>query len=788
MRGIVFILFFMALFPETGLSQTSVVRGGEHAGFTRLVFSGDFSDGWKLERLPEGYQFKSSNHQIDWNLAQAFDRIGRERIKYLKDIGEGKLLIAVSKASYAEAFMLNDGKIVIDIKDGKENTLNDAEDPNLPFGPMDLPEERRPPELARLGLPLTLGKAPEMQFDPSGNSTKGGAASANGAQTAAATITSPTVEQRSFAETQSLLLDELARAAAQGLIQAQVPEFGHETEPPAAPERNEDREHVAVTTAIKPVFLEEKDASFGGHLFVQTSVDRAAPEREVIGDKAGAAASCFEKSLLDVPSWGKAPSVGLELGRYRSEVFDTVGAVNSSAVTDLAKYELFLTFGAEAIALIERFPSDFSQPDLLIAIGQIMDNGRASLAPILVDQMSCDGETALWATLAQPALQEGQNINTDAVILAFGALPAHLRKHLGPELAAKFLAINDIETAARLKNGIERSLSEPTPEYQLLDAKMEIAAGHLSRASEKLGALVTDDTNVLPEALMTSVETTLAAGKSVAPDITALMESVAVENENGLNASRLNAAIVGALASDGDFDSAFRRAFDVGVHNAVPDEKEKVIRSDLFEKLAVNASDSDFIRLLVPRMNAAIDLRPKVRRLLAARLIDLGFAGKAKVLLDAAGANPDEDDRFLYAKAALQEGRPRVAISYLAGSKSREAEKIRAEALRQAGDFNKSVELFLKIGDRSSAMEAAWLGGDWTVLAANDDSAKGALAKLINKPSIANSAEGRIQNAMEAASPKPLQRASDLIHQSENLRSVIDELLGEIPIVSAGSG
>jgi hypothetical protein len=285
------------------------------------------------------------------------------------------------------------------------------------------------------------------------------------------------------AETEAALLEQLARAAAQGLVEADMGDVENSiaaaTYPLGVP--------PAARTQTPPTPEPPPPVTGRGHVSVSTSLDRAAsPDRTETED----GARCLDPVFFALQDWGAPLAEGTEIGPYRARLLGEFDIANGEGVTELARYYVYVGFGAEAIAVIRRHPEDVVRGDLLTAMAQIMDHGHADSAGSLVDQMVCDGTTALWAVLAQPQLDGGHPINRRAVLLAFGGLPPHLRRHLGPGLAGKFLSAGDRETAESLYAAAGRVSEGATPDLALLSARISRASGDLAGAETRLDVLI----------------------------------------------------------------------------------------------------------------------------------------------------------------------------------------------------------------------------------------------------------------------------------------------------------
>ena len=120
----------------------TLVRSGEHEGFTRLVFADEPGRAWDVRRSAPGrvdVDFSDGAPELD--VGEVFDRIARRRISGIRAV-EGTLGLTLACDCPVEVSQIPTGHIVIDVRDG----------PPLPK-PWD-------PVLASVTLPLVLPPIP----------------------------------------------------------------------------------------------------------------------------------------------------------------------------------------------------------------------------------------------------------------------------------------------------------------------------------------------------------------------------------------------------------------------------------------------------------------------------------------------------------------------------------------------------------------------------------------------------------------------------------------------------
>ena len=826
-------LVLSLVLPGLARAETIGVRSGDHNGFTRLVIQVETGEDWRVGRVDGGFEFRPGRDDISYRLDRVFDRIARSRIADVRDLGDGRLYLAVDCACHAAVDELADGQVVLDIVAGsarEPGTGTDAILPPLVVVPQEhratapeipaqvvLPSDppRKPVVVSdRAGLPLTLPRigppftlsgrgpasAPARPAAVVGQESPGQEAeeteSPESAPTSGNSLLPEPVDpdrQARIAQTETLLLEQIARAAAQGLLDADMSEV-EQSVAKASPQAVDEPAPPAFERPLPPVAPR-------GHVAVETGVDRAASERDTRYDETDEGDACIDPSYFDISSWGGHVVNGTDIGAYRSHIVGEFDIADGAGVTALARNYVYITFGAEAMALTRRYPESVERPDLLYAMAEVMDRGQATAAADLVDQMACAGATALWATLAQPTLRPGQTIKRSAVALEFSALPAHLRRHLGPGLADTLLASGDRETADLIRASIARASITHASDYSMLSARFALDSGDVDQATATLDDVVAAGDATLPDALLQRVEATLASGGAVAEDIVVLLDSLAIQFRGTETARQMADAGIRARASASDFSAAFAQLSAAGSAGLFLPERGAVLRAHLFERLTQDTDDTVFLRLLLPRIDAVAGLPTPVRRALATRLLDVGFAGAARTTLDDDGAMPEPQDRVLLARAALLERRPAVAIGYLAGLSDAPAMRLRADALALARDHTGAMRAYEDVGDQAEVLRAAWQGGLWPDVARLDQGPIGAAARLMDdNPALPSdeavglapladvmtpglpeapvaSDPGPVDPGFTPGEQSPLAAAQALISQSEAVRNTLNALL-----------
>jgi hypothetical protein len=532
------------------------------------------------------------------------------------------------------------------------------------------------------------------------------------------------------------LLEELARAAAQGLLDADLPAL--------------DRARRAVAAAAAPVEAPapapppEPAPSPADHVRIEaeTSVDRDTRAARRGAGTTPEGRACIDDSELDIASWGGTSDPSAGLAERRGKLLGEFDRPEPDSVLGLARYYLYLGFGAEARATLSAFGSGIPAAGTLAALADLIDGQGARGPGPFAGQASCPGRASLWAVVAEGVPKPPARPDARAVIAAFAELPPHLRRHLGPDLAATFLEAGDTDTALALRDATLRAPGAGAEAFARFDAALGLAEGD-SAAAAGLAALAGGGDTAAVDAYAAYLEGELAAGR--VPDrgsVTAA--ALAFEIAGTDEGRRLADAALDALLAEGDFEGArqeiLRRAGSDGAADTEAGgaglsavEGHGGWLTDAWRRYADaitrGAPDGEFLRQAFAAREPLAASLPEgaVSTALAVRLAGLGFADEALRYLP--GEPSGEPARLALAEVYLETDRPAEAFGTLAGLRGPAAERLRARALLALGDAHGAAELFAAAGDTRLAEGAALRAGAWERLEGSEDETLRALAE-----------------------------------------------------------
>lgn len=724
--------FAVLLAPFAALAGPAVVTSGEHAGFTRLVVQFDGPVNWQIGRALDGYILRVQDQTPDYDITKAFDLIGKSRLAALAaDPKTGELRFGVACACYAIPFEFRPGIVVVDLHDGPPPKGSAFEQP------LDSPA----PTDATPVLPMPVQAMPAAMVTPDPYDWTKLALDRTYPPISAALPADPglSVTDTSLQPLRQALIEEMSRGASEGIVDMAKPK--------------------------KPVALSDAaDPSVQIHLG-ETPDLIIRQKGQGTGPLTAKGATCLSDDQLDVPSWGSDRPVSDQIGPERQGLTGEFDKPDPDAVTRAIRFDLFLSFGAEAMGLARSFPGNL--PDLPVwqSMAHVLDD-TPDPKPAFAGMEECGGTAALWATLADPAARPTVEIAKAAVLHSFSALPAHLRRLLGPRLVDRFLAVNDISVATALRDAVLRAPGDPGPAIVLMQAAMDRALGKPGKSEAQLEPIANAAGPAAADALVDLVEQRAALGQSVDYNQVQMLQGYLKEREGSDAALRFRHALILAYAASGDFDKAFAEV------DQAPDATKT-----LWNVLAQAGPDGALLTHATLAEGDAAPMEAKAAAsLIADRMLGLGLADEAARWLKL----DDHAPALLTARIALAQGDADGALSLLQRDNSDMAMAVKATALQTKGDEKGAADIFAKLGKTEAEWLAVSRSQDWNLLAEGGPDPWKALAAIVVPPKDGAASGMTSANPAATAPDGPLARNKALVQDSAATRDAITALLNAV--------
>lgn len=720
-------------------AQTVTARSGEHEGFTRIVLDFGSVVDWTVGRMPDGYALRLKDRAAAYDLTEVFNRIGKSRLGSIwADPESGDLVFSANCPCHAIAFEFRPGTVVIDLKDGPPPTGSGFEaalDANEPPKP-----ESRPTQMGE-SLPEFDWTRPEMVLaDPS--ETLG--------RTSALPLANPT---ESPAETSAAIGQEENAKQTDAALAAFEENLRAELAGAAS---------IGIVDLAQPAEAGQPVAQTNGGVLDQFRIGRKgeaelgqAATRQAGLDSAGDL--CPPNDALDIAAWGdREKPVADQIADMRSGLVGEFDLVDPEKLKGAIRFHLFLGFGAEVQELLAAFKPEDPDAALWAALAHLLE-GETQTTDFFTPMQACQGPAALWAILASSE-NPAAGFDRKPALLAFSALPVHLRRHLGPRLVDRFLAMGDAEGARILSDAIFRPGATDAPGIDLMKARISLDKGNSGESESILRERIAKGGPDQIEAYIALVDLLAAQRKPMTAD-EALAISALIDELPDAEMARRTLAL--AQAASGDFSAAFGG-----------NQGNSGVSSDLWGFLAANGTDNDLLVHAVLEADALPgEVQPIEAIRIAERLLDLGLPKESLRWQNWAALPPtSETPDILAARTDLALGMTSKALARLksTGEQDEITRELVIQTLGAAGDDAGQAAAL----DPADPRKAAALGraGDWQELAHSAEGPWAALAKDL-------AAELDATASDESREQGPLAKSDRLVRASAETRDRIQSLL-----------
>ena len=704
-----------SVFALSAAAETVRIRASEDGRSTRLVIAFKERPGWSVQKRGVGYRVHfASVAPIEFDLSRIFQDVSRDRLADARAIGNNTLEIELACRCDVSPSEAGEAALVLDIHTivRRPADMSVASPILYPPDPTEtakvLPFRERqsfsvPSMPSRPGL-LPLPAAP----DPITLHAPRAIGSAFGQR--------PEMSDAAI----DMLAHALARAASQGLVDAALEAARqHGSSPTQLPDRPDPR----------------------GNLSVATGFDGAIPSDLAAIPPTPSGRTCIPNQQIDVASWGEVDAAPL-LGRLRTEAIAEDGSVTSKGASALARYYIFLGFGAEA-KNASAFMRTSRDREIIRALADIMDRGK-SAADVLRGQVGCEGLVSLWALLALPPDLSLVPESTDDALAAFSALPPHLRTHLGPLLSERLHDAGLPEKARTAINAVTRGGTR-TEESRLAQARLDLGGTHAPVARDVLADLSNGTSVTAAGALLELLADAEMRGMAPNPSWVEDVPSLVGALEGTEIAERLNIAGLKGLIALGRYDE-FRQEI-AGSSPGLTPALRKELAVKAVEAALRAGDDQQFLKteIALSTLVRTVDLPRASRREIAERLNAIGLSTRSAAYIE--GSPETFEELVTTVRVMTRNGAERAAVELVRGVEMEAKEAVLAEALVAAGDDRGAIAAYEKAGQIDHARAAAVRTGSWTWIAENGEDRLAVAARELLKPAEAQPAGDPGENA-----------------------------------------
>ncbi len=781
---------FLTIFPQLLWAQTAVpIQSGEHENFTRLVLTIDPDSNWEMRESRGKVILDFPDMVLDFGTSAIFDRIPTTRILAVKGVSgqDGSFLeIEIPCDCPARVFAFGAGHLVIDVQDGGPLAeiveIVDLAEPPAAY------EYWQPEILVQAPLTSTSNffNPPEIVIHetPSLDAEMTEDIEVQAAEMMASDLLGGAVPQMEsepnpemlarIAEAQEQLLQQLTRAADQGLVDFVPPIV-------EIPEQEMVEEIVEAT-------VEENlplDPALLNQLSARTAYDDAAEADLVAIINEFAKPQCLYNSDFSMQDWQNDTGFSAQIAILRAEIYGEFDRINEDAILGLAKLYIVNGLGAEATAILAEIPEQPEQTAVLFDLAEIVDGGFWQINGPVAKGENCGGDHEMWFLAGSSGRQE--ILETAPVIEAFSRYPIGIRLLIGPRIANVMLDSGEFDAAHQILEIVRRAAPPVTVPMQMatanvLDAGHDDAAANLlysavamsqetdaNQATFALARAALDQDEGITHSLLTDLETIVFSQRDTEIGVEARLWEIKVN-------ARINGLTAGLEMISTDLALTPQNSVDL-----------LEIVTDLFiEASADQQGHLNYVDAILAyqHMLSTDQTADASRNHMAQELIMLGLPNIALQILQPALSRADITAELTAANAHLAQFEPDLALAIVNNHSSDAATEIALKAYLLKSDHAAIAAI---LDDPANAQfiknDVAWRAGDWQNIQGEDKDATMAAfmqgQELIMPdqvtPELSN--ENAFLTDVDIAEEPNLQAARNLLEVNRASRAFIEDVL-----------
>ncbi|MGG7565027.1 hypothetical protein ACQ5SO_02555 [Rhodovulum sp. DZ06] len=823
---------------QAGAQESLRLRASEFSSFSRVVLDLPPDAAWEVDRAGRALTLRLPNIEAEVDSAAIFPerRVSRVLRATASTAGGGsEITFSMSCACEADVYRLGPRSLVLDFRDGAR------EEPPTADAPSPVVAEARPAPRAAAPAPAAPAPAPAAQAPaPDAGDAPARAAVDHGddhAPTAGAqdhaaeehAPTDPAAETPApseagddahaadtppaaplddvasvVAEAQRRLIEQLSRAAEEGLVEfSERPQAPPAEEPQApphdAPAEAHGDDHAADPHAAEPDAQGAPDAApdgdpmaamleaARGQVEIRSVIERDRPRRAPTPDH------CIADPRFTLPVLEASEDPAVAIATRRVGLMDAVDEIVRPAAAELARVYIALGFGAEARAVIGTVAPPLRAGPLLTDMAHVVDGEPYAEGGPLSTQKDCPGLAAVWRLSA--ANGDGAEVPdtvpaADALAAALAEISPPLRHRIGARLLTNLLEGGRLEAARRVASIMERAPGPRSPERTLAMAKLDIAEGKDAQADRALRRIAGGSSPAGAEATALLIERLLGQGRQVEQVLIQSAAAAALAHRGTPLGDRLKAAEIRARGGD-----RFIPAMDVleteVERGEIGDQTLRMVAQELYLAAGPERDgDVEYAGAAIARAGLMGDGPDSdaARTATADRLTRIGLANAALGMVAPSVARHDPA-ALAAARAHVALGDGDAALELVGAQDGAAAQKVRVAALVAEGRHAEAWEAVASGEgvDPETRSRFAWRAGEWRAAAALAPSPArstfAAWASGAAPEAAAELAPSLSEDALAAMGPPPdtqepsLSGARALIARSRTAESFIEEAL-----------
>lgn len=527
-----------------------------------------------------------------------------------------------------------------------------------------------------------------------------------------------------IAEAQRRLLEQLTRAAEQGLVNFRKPDPATPDAPAARGDMADD--HVVADDAplAAPVPAPEVDRKADapvakGSQFQITSVlerdARKVEERE--------SPACIPDSQLTLPVIESAKNPSEAIASHRRALLAEFDKTDKTAATNLARVYVALGFGAEAVSVVNSLEVPIRSAPLLRDMGYVVDGSDYLPDGPFARAQNCGGQIGIWRLAAPSAdgTEIDESLEAAAKLAeAMSSIAPPLRHLLGPGVLTALVNANRLDAARQMVAVLARAPGPASEANDLAVAKFYAADGRSDAAEAILLALTGGSSPAAAEATALLVERMLARGAPVDDELIAATAAAGLAYRGAPLGPRLKAAEIRARGGGRFVEALDVLETEIG-REGRSDATLQMVAQELFRAAtpdgvgAAAYAGAAIARAGFMGDGPASDL---ARETSAGHLTDIGLANAALIMI-APGIGRSTGSALMAARAHVALGQGAAALALLDTLDPQVGQDIRVAALVADGRHKDAWQALDAVPEANGETRAAfaWRAGDWQAAA-----------------------------------------------------------------------
>ncbi|WP_118137302.1 hypothetical protein [Oceanicella sp. SM1341] len=747
-----------------------LLRAGDQSRMSRLVLDLPPGTSWSTGQDGRTVTVRFPGIALDFDTRAIFPDRRASRVlsaQVRNEVTGTILLLTLACDCTAESFALGPRKLIIDVRD-RTAPKEEATAPAAPEGSVTgtvtarapgtgvgggtprgapLPDGDEDPsgEEAASGQegagadPLRTGLAageippePGTQDGPAGPPRIGAAPDVPAATPMPRPQTGPPLAADDLAAIEAArarLMEKLARAAEQGLVEFRSPEAGEGPAPEAADTGSDDTAAApGEETAGEEGQQEGESTETAGpppppgasQLSVTTARerDRAADTDPDLPPPA----HCLPDEALDLAAWAGGEPVAAQIATARAGLIGEFDRPDPEAVSRLVRLYIHYGFGLEAQDLLDNMGTEVPRSPLLRDLARVVEGGLPAPDGPLSRQAGCPGRAGFWGLLAgidpeTGAVAPGIPAPDSAALRdSFSEFPAVPRRLLGPRMALGLLDLGREADAGLILSLTAVHPGEPGDAYQYARAKLLEAQGAPEAAEAIYRQLIDGNRPNAPAAMIALTESRLQRGLPPPGAMASDLADRARQARRTEQGRRLEAAEIEARAAGGELDRALRLIADdlAEAPERGPELHEAAARV-LARASAPQEDPASYATAVLAHrglLTEGTEADP-ARLIVAGELTRIGLPNAALDILAPTLARGAPEARLAAARAHDMLGEPGPVLDLLEGMAGPDVARLRVAAFAREQDYAGARAAIAGLDDPQQAATLAFAAGDW---------------------------------------------------------------------------